>query len=137
MLVAMAGPENPIRVVVIDDEPDLRILLWLAMEADGRCQVVGDASDGAEGVALARRHQPDVVVVDQLMPNMDGVTAVPLLREAAPGAKIIMLSALGTDNMRARATRAGADAYLEKAASFHPLLDLAVALARGGVAGHN
>jgi DNA-binding NarL/FixJ family response regulator len=72
-----------------------------------------------------------VVVVDQMMPHMDGITAVPLIRRAAPRAKIIMLSALSSAELRKKAIQAGADAYLEKAASFHPLLDLAVQLARG------
>jgi DNA-binding NarL/FixJ family response regulator len=122
---------EPVRVLVVDDEPDLRILLWLAVEADGRCQVVADASSGHEGVAKAAEHQPDVVVVDQMMPGMDGVRAVPLIREAAPSAKVIMMSALGDAQLRERAMQAGADAYVEKAASFRPLLDLAVGLAAG------
>ncbi|HET6794251.1 MAG TPA: response regulator transcription factor [Acidimicrobiales bacterium] len=125
---------QPIRVLVVDDQPDLRILVWLAVEADGRCQVVADASDGCEGVALASQHQPDVVVIDQMMPGVDGATAVPLLRRAAPGAKIIMLSALGSHELRQIATRAGADAYLEKSASLRPLLDLAVGLVKGEAA---
>lgn len=120
----------PIRVLVIDDEPDLRILLWLAVEADGRCQVVADAADGQEGAQLARSLQPDVVVIDQMMPVLDGVHAVPLIRAAAPSTKVIMMSALGDAQLREKALKAGADAYLEKAASFRPLLDLAVTLVR-------
>jgi NarL family two-component system response regulator LiaR len=127
----MATPVDPVTVLVIDDEPDLRILLWLALEADGRCRVVGDASSGSEGVEMAAEHQPDVVVVDQMMPIMDGITTIPLLRGAAPSTKIIMLSALGTTEMRNRALTAGADAYLEKAASFRPLIELAVSLSHG------
>jgi len=131
----VAGPEcvgEPVRVLVVDDEPDLRILLWLAVEADDRCRVVADASDGAEGVDLAAELQPDVVVIDHLMPRMNGIEAVPLLRRAAPDCKIIMLSALGHRHLRAEAIRAGADAYMEKSSSFKPLLDLAVSLARTG-----
>jgi DNA-binding NarL/FixJ family response regulator len=120
-----------VTVLVVDDEPDMRILLWLAVEADGRCRVVADASNGEEGVALAAEHHPDVVVLDQMMPVMDGIQAVPLIRQAAPGTKVIMLSALSTEELRAEAIKAGADAYLEKAASFRPVLDLAVSLARG------
>jgi DNA-binding NarL/FixJ family response regulator len=123
--------DAPVRVLVVDDEPDIRILLWLAVEADGRCQVVADASNGREGVALAAEHQPDVVVLDQMMPEMDGVHALPLIREAAPRAKVIMLSALSSQELRADALRSGADAYLEKSASFRPVLDVAVNLARG------
>jgi two-component system, NarL family, nitrate/nitrite response regulator NarL len=129
--------ETPVRVLVVDDEPDIRILLWLAVEADGRCQVVADASNGREGVVRAAEHQPDVVVLDQMMPEMDGVHALPLIREAAPRAKVIMLSALSSQDLRAEALRSGADAYLEKAASFRPLLDLAVNLARGHGPGAN
>ncbi|MHB1911396.1 MAG: response regulator transcription factor, partial [Acidimicrobiales bacterium] len=72
----MPDRSDPVRVLVVDDEPDLRMLLWLAVEADGRCQVVADASTGDEGVALAGEHQPDVVVLDQMMPGMDGMRAV-------------------------------------------------------------
>ena len=126
----MRGAEEPVRVLVVDDEPDLRILLWMAVEADGRCSVVADASNGLDGIARAAELQPDVIVLDHLMPEMDGIRALPLLREAAPRAKVIMLSALSSDPYRVDAIRAGADAYLEKGASFRPLLDLAVNLAR-------
>ncbi|MHB1444102.1 MAG: response regulator transcription factor [Acidimicrobiales bacterium] len=124
----MPDRSDPVRVLVVDDEPDLRMLLWLAVEADGRCQVVADASTGDEGVALAGEHQPDVVVLDQMMPGMDGMRAVPLIRQAAPAAKVIMMSALGDAQLRERAMAAGADAYMEKASSFRPLLDLAIDL---------
>ncbi|HEX5268107.1 MAG TPA: response regulator transcription factor [Acidimicrobiales bacterium] len=133
----MPDAETPVRVLVVDDEPDIRILLWLAVEADGRCQVVADASNGREGVVRAAEHQPDVVVLDQMMPEMDGVHALPLIREAAPRAKVIMLSALSSQELRAEALRSGADAYLEKSASFRPVLDLAVNLARGHGPGAN
>lgn len=128
---------RPLKVLVVDDEPDLRILLWLAVEADGRCRVVADASTAREGVALAAEHQPDVVILDHMMPELDGIHAVPLIREVAPGAKVIMLSALSTAEMRAEAVKAGADAYVEKAASFRPLLDLAVSLVEGVGPGSN
>lgn len=126
---AMTERDRPVRVLVVDDEPDLRILLWLAVEADGRCQVVADASDGREGAHLAGELQPDVVVLDQMMPDLDGVNALPLIRQAAPNAKVIMLSALREGEARDRALAAGADAYFEKASSFRPLLDMAVGLA--------
>lgn len=126
----MAPRDGPVRVLVVDDEPDLRILLWLAVEADGRCQVVADASNGREGVALAEELQPDVVVLDQMMPVMDGATALPLIRQVSPRSKVIMLSAMGDHQFRERLVDVGADAYLEKSTSFRPLLDLAAALAR-------
>jgi DNA-binding NarL/FixJ family response regulator len=62
---------------------------------------------------------------------MDGASALPLIREAAPNAKVIMLSALSSPELRTQVLKAGADAYLEKSASFRPVLDLAVSLARG------
>lgn len=130
LTILLMPADDTVRVLVVDDEPDLRILLWLAVEADGRCKVVADAANGREGIAMAAQHQPDVVVVDQMMPEMDGVAAVPLIRQAAPGAKVIMMSALGDAQLRERAMAAGADAYLEKSSSFRPLLDLAVRLAR-------
>lgn len=126
----VASPDEPIRVLVVDDEPDLRILLWLAVEADGRCKVVADASNGEEGVALARELQPDVVVLDQIMPVMDGANALPLIRQVSPASKVVMLSAMSDALVREKVLQTGADAYLEKSASFRPLLDLAVSLVR-------
>ena len=82
------------RVLLVDDLSDIRLVMRLLLEADGRAEVVGEAADGAEAVRLARELRPDAVVLDLRMPGMDGVAALPLIRDAAPGTVVVALSAL-------------------------------------------
>ena len=81
------------RVLVVDDEPDYRFLVRLALRRDADFRVVGEASSGPEGIDAAARLQPDVVLLDLVMPGVDGLASLPLLREAAPGAAIVATSA--------------------------------------------
>lgn len=74
--------------------------------------VVAEARDGKEAVAMAERFQPDVVVIDGAMPLMDGVEALPLLREVAPDCRIVFMSA--QDGMLEQAMKVGADAAINK-----------------------
>jgi DNA-binding NarL/FixJ family response regulator len=93
----------------------------MSLESD--LEIVGEASNGAEAIELARSAQPDVVVLDLTMPVMDGLEALPRIREAAPGARVIMLSAHGTNDMEARAVAAGASRYLEKTATTREIVE--------------
>jgi CheY-like chemotaxis protein len=83
-----------VRVLLVDDLSDIRLVMRLLLEADGRAEVVGEAADGAEAVRLAGELRPDAVVLDLRMPGMDGVAALPLIRDAAPGTVVVALSAL-------------------------------------------
>jgi CheY-like chemotaxis protein len=83
-----------VRVLLVDDLSDIRLVMRLLLEADGRAEVVGEAADGAEAVRLTRELRPDAVVLDLRMPGMDGVSALPRIRDAAPGAVVVALSAL-------------------------------------------
>ena len=74
-----------VRVLLVDDLSDIRLVMRLLLEADGRAEIVGEAADGAEAVRLAAELQPDAVVLDLRMPGMDGVAALPLIRDASPG----------------------------------------------------
>lgn len=74
--------------------------------------VVAEARDGKEAVAMAERFQPDVVVIDGAMPLMDGVEALPLIREVAPDCRIVFMSA--QDRMLEQAMKVGADAAINK-----------------------
>src|SRR5437867_598621 len=85
--------DGKLRVLLADDESDMRHLLALNLQMDGRFEIIGEASNGAEAVALSRVLQPDAVVLDILMPVMGGVDALPLIREAAPHAPVVVLSA--------------------------------------------
>jgi CheY-like chemotaxis protein len=104
---------SKVRVLLADDLPDIRLVMRLLLEADGRAEVVGEAADGAEAVRLAKELRPDAVVLDLRMPGMDGVQALPLIREASPGTVVVALSALPVGPMTDRAMSLGAS-YVRK-----------------------
>ena len=103
-----------IRVLVVDDVPDLRRIFRMVLEEDGRFQVVGEAGDGEEAVKLAGEILPDVIVLDLAMPRMDGISAIPLLHKAAPGIRILVLSGFENKELAERAVAACATAFLTK-----------------------
>jgi signal transduction histidine kinase len=113
---------KPLRVVIVDDTPDLRDLLRMALESGG-FDVVAEAGDGAEAIEVARAHVPDVILLDLAMPVMDGLEALPTLRELCPDAKIVVLSGFGAAQMTRRAMAAGADGYLQKGVPLRTILD--------------
>lgn len=88
----MDAASTHIRVVVCDDDADLRLLLQVLVSNDPRIEVVGEASNGREAVEAARAFAPDVVLLDIAMPEMDGLEALPLILEASPNSQVIMFS---------------------------------------------
>jgi CheY-like chemotaxis protein len=106
-----SGPK--VRVLLADDLSDIRLVMRLLFEADGRAEIVGEATDGAQAIELARELRPDAVVLDLRMPGMDGVEALPLIRAASPGTVIVALSALPVGPMTDRAVDLGAT-YIRK-----------------------
>ena len=101
-------------VLLVDDVAELRLLLRLSLESSDRFAVVAEAGDGAEGVALAGRYQPDLVLLDISMPVQNGLESLPLIREASPRSRIVVLSAFEEWRLGAEALALGAHAYLEK-----------------------
>src|SRR5919108_735411 len=114
---------SPIRVLLADDTPEIRMLLRATLDSDGRFAVTGEATDGLEAVDLARDHQPDAVILDLAMPVMDGLQAIPLIREESPGTKIVILSGFDSGQMAEEAKRRGADAYFEKGRALDEVID--------------
>ena len=102
-----------LRVLIADDAPDIRLLLRMYL-TDTRIEVVGEAANGAEAVDLAGSHKPDAVILDLAMPVMDGLQAIPLIKNASPDTKIIVLSGFDADRMAERALGLGAETYLQK-----------------------
>ena len=101
------------RVLIADDHPLTRGALRGLLGADG-FDIVGEASSGAEAVKLAAELQPDLVVLDLGMPGMDGLEALPKIREAAPSTEVVVLTAAADDASLLAAIRAGAAGYLLK-----------------------
>lgn len=108
---------SAIRVLVVDDTADLRFLLRMALGTEADIDVVGEAGDGREAVEAARRHRPDVMLLDLAMPVMDGLEALPLVRAVSPGTQVVILSGFEATSMAASASAAGAAAYVQKGAS--------------------
>jgi YesN/AraC family two-component response regulator len=114
-----------IRVLLVDDVYDLRVLFKRAFERDPRFEVVGMAADGYEALEQATATQPDVIVLDIAMPKMDGLKAIPLLHEASPKSKILVLSGFDTARVAAKALELTASAFIEKGASAASVVNLA------------
>ncbi len=110
------------RVLVVDDHPLTREALSSLLAQHG-FDVSGQASDGAEAIELAARLQPDVVLLDLTMPELDGLSALPRLRERAPDAEVVVLTASGTEENLLAAIRAGAAGYLLKTESPERIAD--------------
>lgn len=101
------------RVLIVDDHPLTRDALATLL-AGNDFDVVGQASDGHEAIELARELRPELVLLDLSMPELDGLSALPGLRDAVPDAEVIVLTASGTEENLLAAIRAGAAGYLLK-----------------------
>ena len=112
-----------LRTVLVDDVEDLRALLRVLLDQDGRFEIVGEANNGEEAIAVASELHPDVIVLDLAMPIMDGLTALPALREASPSTRIVVLSGLPIEEMGTAAVDAGAVGYIEKGRDIPSLAD--------------
>ena len=122
------GRQGP-RVLLVDDEPRLRAQLG-AMLADYGVAVIGEAGTGREGVELACRLRPDVVLMDLRMPELDGIAATRELAAVLPSTPVIVLSAYEDPALMAEARQAGARAYLVKGCRASELVDEIVNAAR-------
>ena len=107
------------RVLVVDDEPDVRLLLRLQLERAGH-EVTGEAGDGQEALDLCETDPPDVVILDLLMPRMNGFEAIPRMRSTYPGVRIVAYTAVAGDFVRNEMSRLGIPLVL-KTGNFAPL----------------
>lgn len=121
------------RIIVVDDHPLTREALASLLEQHD-FEIVGQASDGEEAIELARTDQPDLVLLDLTMPGMDGLTALPLIKEAAPLTEVVVLTASGTEANLLAAIRAGAAGYLLKSEAPERIADFLHGVAQGEAA---
>ncbi|MDF3303228.1 response regulator [Streptomyces tropicalis] len=105
---------DPIKVLLVDDHQVVRRGLRTFLEVQDDIEVVGEAADGAEGVALAGELRPDVVLMDVMMPVMDGVEALRRLREAGSTARVLIVTSFTERRTVVPALRAGAAGYVYK-----------------------
>jgi DNA-binding NarL/FixJ family response regulator len=105
-----------IRVVLVDDVPELRLLVRLALEDEPGIEVVGEAANGREGVEVVEANDPDVVLLDLSMPDMDGLEAIPLMRRHARNVRVVVLSGHEAGRVSLEALDQGASRYINKAA---------------------
>jgi DNA-binding NarL/FixJ family response regulator len=106
--------DAPIRVLIVDDHAVVRTGLKVFLDLQPDMEVVGEAADGSEGVAMARRLEPDVVLMDLLMPNMDGVTAIGRIKAERPGTEIVTMTSFIEEEKVTSALEAGASGYVLK-----------------------
>ena len=104
----------PVRILVVDDHTLMRRGLTALLSRDAALQVVGDAADAGSAQRRAAELQPDLILLDNHLPGVNGVDAIPALRQAAPRARIVMLTVSEDEADLAAALRAGASGYLLK-----------------------
>jgi NarL family two-component system response regulator LiaR len=103
-----------IRVLIADDHAVVRQGLRTFLDLQADIDVVGEASDGAEAVTVAGELHPDVILLDLVMPELDGIAALRRLRDVAPASRVIVLTSFGEDERLFAALRSGATGYLLK-----------------------
>ena len=105
---------EPIRVLLVDDHAVVREGLRAFLRLQRDMEVVGEASGGDDALGVARTARPDVIVLDLVMPQGDGISVLRRVREAAPGARVLVLTSFAEDSQIFAATSAGASGYLLK-----------------------
>jgi DNA-binding NarL/FixJ family response regulator len=110
----MSIDPTPIRILTVDDHPLIRVGIATLVAPESDMQVVGEASNGREGIAKFRECLPDVTLMDLQMPDMNGIDAVTAIRAEFPEARIVVLTTYTGDVQIFRAIKAGAQAYVIK-----------------------
>ncbi|WP_035849614.1 response regulator [Kitasatospora azatica] len=120
-----------IRVLLVDDQPLLRVAFTLVLDSQPDLTVTGEAEDGAEAVRLAAEQQPDVVLMDVRMPGMDGIEATRRIVEESPDTKVLIMTTFDLDEYAFAGLRAGASGFLLKNAQPAELLSAIRSVAAG------
>jgi two-component system, NarL family, nitrate/nitrite response regulator NarL len=121
----------PISILVVDDHTLFRRGLTALLARDPRFQVIGDAADAGEALRRAAELQPDLILLDNHLPGVNGVDALPALRETAPAARVLMLTVSEDERDLATALRNGASGYLLKTMEGEALANAIMRAMRG------
>lgn len=122
---------NTIQLLVVDDHSLFRRGLTTLLAQDGRFHVACEAGDIGEALRCVERHRPDLILLDNHLPGVRGVDAIPALRKAAPGTRILMLTVSENEADMVAALKAGADGYLLKTVESENLCDAIVKVLNG------
>jgi len=129
-----SGAPRSVRVMVVDDHTLFRRGIKALLEADGRFEVVAEAGDAGEAQRRAPQAQPEIILLDNHLPGVRGVDALPGLLEAAPGARVLMLTVSEDEADLAAALRAGACGYLLKTVDHEALASAILGCLQGRAA---
>ncbi|WP_166356273.1 response regulator transcription factor [Phytoactinopolyspora limicola] len=126
------GGAEPIRVLLADDENLVRSALRALMQLEDDLDVVAEAASGAEALAMARTHRPDVAVLDLQMPDMDGIAVAEALHQELPSCRTVIVTSHGRPGYLKRALSVGVRGFLPKTVSAGVLADVVRTLHAGG-----
>ncbi|MBW4438203.1 MAG: response regulator transcription factor [Pleurocapsa minor GSE-CHR-MK-17-07R] len=132
-IIPASTDSSPIRVLIVDDHAVVRQGLKMFLGMDSSFEIVGEGVNGEQAVELVNRLMPDVVLMDLLMPAMDGVTAIGIIKQQHPDVELIALTSVLEDNAVISAVRAGAIGYLLKDTELPELVRAIKAAAAGQV----
>ena len=121
-----------VRVVLVDDEAMVRVGLRMVLTAEADIEVVGEAADGGSAVEVAEATEPDVVLMDVRMPDVDGIEGARRVLARCPGVKVVVLTTFDEDEYVEAALRAGVSGFLLKVAPPERLIDAVRTVAAGG-----
>lgn len=121
-MMSAALAAQVISVVICDDVPDMRRLLRAVLASDSRMTVVAEAANGREAVRSVNDLQPDVVLLDLAMPEMDGLEVIDVITSTAPRTGIVVLSGFDSEGIGQVALTSGADRYLEKGVNIERII---------------
>lgn len=125
---------NAVRVLVVDDDALIRAGLCTVLRSDNTLEIVGEAENGYRGIELAQRLEPDVILMDIRMPQLDGLAALEQLQTQGSEAKVLILTTFGEEEYIDRALSAGASGFMLKSSSPQELIGGVHAVAQGAAA---
>lgn len=114
---------SPVRIIIVDDHETLRRTLGLYLDQYDEFELVGEASSGQEALDACARHHPDIVLMDILLPGMDGIVATRAIRREHPDVQVIGMTGMEYERLRPAALQAGAAGLLYKGALNEHLMD--------------
>jgi len=124
--------QDTVSIVVVDDASEVRLLIKTRLRLSGAFRVVGEGGEGADAVALAEEHRPDLMLLDVSMPGMDGLEALPRVQAVSPTTRIVLFSGFEEQGLAERAVSLGAAAFIEKSVSVDALVERLLTIAAAG-----